>query len=178
MSEAFIGEIRIFGFNFPPVNWAFCDGQIVSIQQHTALFSLIGTFYGGNGTTTFALPNFQGRSGVQQGTGPGLSTYNVGETAGESVVTLTLGEIPLHNHAINTRAAGAITQAARIPTPQAFLGTSSPDALYNDATPNPMTSFAPAAIGFTGGTQPHDNLQPYQVVNFCVCLVGIFPSRG
>jgi microcystin-dependent protein len=178
MSEPFLGEMRIFGFNFPPLNWAFCDGQILSIQQHTALFALLGTFYGGNGTTTFALPNFQGRSGVQQGTGPGLSTYAVGELTGERMVTLTLGDLPLHNHAINTKASGAVTQAARIPTPQAFLGTSSPDALYNDATPNPTTMFAPATIGFAGGGQPHDNLQPYQVVNFCISLAGIFPSRG
>ena len=178
MSEAYIGEIRIFGFNFAPLNWAFCDGQLLAISQYTVLFSVIGTFYGGNGQTTFALPNFQGGTGIQQGTGIGLSTYDVGEPSGVPNVTLTQGQLPLHNHVINTRAAATQTQALRIPTSQSFLGSSKPDDLYSNVTPNPTTGFSPSAISFTGQSLPHDNMQPYQVQNFCICLNGIFPSRS
>jgi microcystin-dependent protein len=179
MSEAYIGEIRVFGFNFAPVGWFFCDGQTLPIQQYTALFSIIGTFYGGNGTTTFALPNFQGRSGVHQGTGTGLSTYDVGEQSGQSTVTLTQGQMPMHNHVINTRAPATATQEQRVPTAgQSFLGSSKPDDLYSSAAPSPAASFSPAAIGMSGQSLPHDNMQPYQVLNFCICYDGYYPSRN
>jgi microcystin-dependent protein len=122
--------------------------------------------------------SFQGRIGIQQGTGIGLSTYDVGEPSGVPNVTLTQGQLPLHNHVINTRAAATQTQALRIPTSQSFLGSSKPDDLYSNVTPNPTTGFSPSAISFTGQSLPHDNMQPYQVQNFCVCLNGIFPSRS
>jgi microcystin-dependent protein len=178
MSEAYIGEIRIFGFNFAPMNWAFCDGQLLSISQNTALFSVIGTFYGGNGQTTFALPDFQGRTGIQQGTGIGLSTYDVGEPSGSTTVALTQGQLPLHNHVINTYAGSTATQVLQTATSQSFLGNAKPDDLYSSVTPTPTTAFSPTAIGLTGQSLPHDNMQPYQVQNFCICLNGYFPPRG
>ena len=178
MSDAFIGEIRAFGFTFAPVNWAFCDGQLMSIAQNSALFAIIGTFYGGDGQTTFALPNLQGRTGIQQGTGPGLSTYFLGEQSGTETITLTQGQMPLHSHEIDTKAPATQTQAARIPSSTAFLASSNPDKLYSNAAPSPTTSFAMNAIGITGQSLPHDNQQPYLVVNFCMCQFGIFPSRN
>lgn len=178
MSEAYIGEIRIFGFNFAPIEWATCDGQVLSISQNTALFSIIGTFYGGNGTTTFALPNFQGDTGIQQGTGTGLSTYNVGQQSGTANVTLLLGQLPSHNHAITAQDAGAPTQGVHAPTASTFLGGSDPDQLYNNATPSPSTAFNTAAIGLSGQSLPHPNMQPYQVLLFCISLSGIFPTRS
>jgi microcystin-dependent protein len=179
MSEAYIGEIRIFGFNFAPANWAFCDGQLLSISQYSALFSIIGTFYGGNGTTNFALPNFQGCTGINQGTGTNLSTYDVGEISGQTSVTLTVGQLPLHNHAINTMAPASGPQEVKVPTGQSFLGTSKPDDLYYKQTPLPATTtFWPSAISFSGGSLPHDNMQPYLVLNFCICLNGYFPTRS
>lgn len=178
MSNNYVGEIRIFGFSFAPVDWAYCDGQLLSISQNTALFSIIGTYYGGNGQTTFALPNFQGRSGVHQGTGAGLSTYDLGEISGAENITLTQGQIPLHSHAINTKNASTATQAARQPSASAYLGGSFPDSLYNDQTPSPATSFAPQAISMSGSSLPHENMQPYLVLNYCICLYGVFPSRN
>lgn len=178
MTNAFIGEIRIFGYPFATRDWAFCDGQLLSIAQNTALFSIIGTYYGGNGQTTFALPNFQGRSGVQQGTGPGLSTYDLGEVSGTETVTLTQGQIPLHNHTINTQAASTATQAAKVPNSNAYLGNSFPDNLYNDQVPSPTMSFSANAITISGGSMPHENMQPYLVLNFCICMYGVFPSRN
>lgn len=177
MSNAFIGEIRIFGFTFAPRDWAFCDGQLLSIAQNTALFAIIGTYYGGNGQTTFGLPNFQGRTGVQQGTGPGLSTYDLGEASGTATVSLTQGQLPLHDHVINAKG-GSGTQNGRIPTTAAFIGTSAPDKLWNAAPPSPAAAFAPNAIGINGQGLPHDNEQPYLVVNMCICLYGVFPSRN
>jgi microcystin-dependent protein len=178
MSNPFVGEIRIFGFSFAPRNWAFCDGQLLSISQNTALFSLLGTYYGGNGTTTFALPNFQGRTGVQQGTGPGLSSYVIGEETGSETVTLTQGQLPLHNHVVNAIIPVAVTQELHSPTPAAFLASSSPDFVYSDAAPSPNTSLWSGAIAVAGGNQPHDNTQPFLVLNFCICMAGVYPARN
>jgi microcystin-dependent protein len=178
MSNAYIGEIRPFGFSFAPRNWATCDGQLLNISQFTALFAIIGTYYGGNGTTNFALPNMTGRTGVHQGQGQGLSQYVIGEMTGSSAITLLSTEIPMHNHGINTKAAGTTTQSQKFPTPAAFLGGSNPDAIYNDATPSPATPFAPQAIGIAGQGMPHDNLQPLQALLFCIAIWGIFPSRN
>jgi len=178
MSEAYIGEIRIFGFNFAPLGWATCDGQLLPIAQYSALFAIIGTFYGGNGTTNFALPNFQGDTGVNQGTGPGLSTYEVGEQSGFANVTLLVGQLPTHNHTINTLDAATGTQGVHTPTTSAYLGNSHPDRVYNNATPSPTTAFNAAAIGISGQNQPHPNMQPYQVQLFCISLEGVFPVRG
>ena len=141
MTNPYVGEIRIFGFNFAPVGWATCDGQILSISQNTALFSLLGTNYGGNGTTTFALPNFQGDTGVQQGQGSGLSQYFVGQQSGTTTVTLNQNNLPLHNHVINTQVAGVSSQGLHAPTSTAYLGNSDPDRLYNStATPTLKSS--------------------------------------
>ena len=177
MSNPYVGEIRIFGFNFAPVGWATCDGQILSISQNTALFSLLGTNYGGNGTTTFALPNFQGDTGVNQGQGPGLSQYFVGQQSGTTTVTLNQNNLPQHNHVINTRGAGNSTQGLHAPTSTAFLGDSDPDRLYN-TTATPTLSMAPQAIGSSGQGQPHDNMQPYLVLLFCIALRGVYPPRS
>lgn len=178
MSNPFVAEIRIFGFTFAPRNWAFCDGQLLSIAQNTALFSLVGTYYGGNGQTTFGLPNFQGCTGVHQGTGPGLSTYDLGELSGTTTVTLTQGQLPLHTHAVNAIVPLTLTQELHSPTAAAFLASSSPDFVYSDAAPSPNTSLSPTAITVAGQGLPHDNMQPYLVVNFCICMAGVFPARN
>jgi microcystin-dependent protein len=177
MSNPYVGEIRIFGFNFAPIGWATCDGQILPISQNTALFSLLGTNYGGNGTSTFALPNFQGDTGVQQGQGPGLSQYFVGQQSGTTTVTLAQNNLPLHNHVINTQAAGVSSQGLHAPTSTAYLGNSDPDRLYN-STVTPTLSMAPQAIGPSGLGQPHDNMQPYLVLLFCIALQGVYPPRS
>jgi microcystin-dependent protein len=177
MSNPYLGEIRIFGFNFAPLGWATCDGQLLPISQNTALFSLLGTFYGGNGTTTFALPNFQGITGVNQGQGSGLSPYSVGEQTGTTTVTLVQNNLPLHNHTINTQDAGVSSQGLHAPTNTAFLGNSDPDRLYNQ-TATPTLSMAPQAIGSSGQGQPHDNMQPYEVLLYCIALRGVYPPRS
>jgi microcystin-dependent protein len=178
MTDQFLGEIRIFGFNFAPVGWATCDGQILAISQSTALFSLIGTYYGGNGTSNFQLPNFQGNTGINQGQGPGLSQYFIGEQTGTSTVTLQTNQLPAHTHTINTQSAGLSSQLLHAPTSVGYLGNSLPDKLYNDAV-SPSQVFAPQAIGpGAGGSQPHENRQPYLVLLFCIALQGVFPSRN
>jgi microcystin-dependent protein len=177
MTNPYVGEIRIFGFNFAPVGWATCDGQILSISQNTALFSILGTNYGGNGTSTFALPNFQGDTGVQQGQGPGLSQYFIGQQSGTTTVTLNQNNLPAHNHTINTQDAGNSTQGLHAPTSTAFLGNSDPDRLFN-ATASPTLTMAPQAIGPSGTGQPHDNMQPYEVLLFCIAMVGVYPPRS
>jgi len=177
MSNPYLGEVRIFGFNFAPLGWATCDGQILSIAQNTALFSILGTNYGGNGTTTFALPNFQGDTGVQQGQGSGLSPYSVGQQSGTTTVTLNQNNLPQHNHVINTQAAGVSSQGLHAPTSTAYLGNSEPDRVYN-TTATPTLSMAPQAIGSSGQGQPHDNMQPYEVLLFCIALRGVFPPRS
>ena len=177
MSNPYLGEVRIFGFNFAPLGWATCDGQILSIAQNTALFSLLGTNYGGNGTTTFGLPNFQGDTGVQQGQGSGLSPYAVGQQSGTTTVTLNQNNLPQHNHVINTQDGGNSTQGLHAPTSTAFLGNSEPDRVYN-TTATPTLSMAPQAIGPSGQGQAHDNMQPYEVLLFCIALRGVFPPRS
>jgi microcystin-dependent protein len=177
MSNPYLGEIRIFGFNFAPLGWATCDGQLLSIAQNTALFSLLGTNYGGNGTTTFALPNFQGDTGVQQGQGAGLSPYFVGQQSGTPTVTLNQTNLPQHNHVINTQAAGDSKQNLHAPTNVAFLGTSEPDKLYAK-TVTPTLAMAPQAIGSSGQGQAHDNMQPYEVLLYCIALRGVYPPRS
>jgi microcystin-dependent protein len=172
MATPFIAEIRIFGFNFAPRGWAFCQGQIQSISQNTALFSLLGTNYGGDGRTTFGLPDLRGRSPLSQGQGPGLTPRIVGERAGTENVTLLAGNLPAHTHTL---------AAVDAPANQASPGGNSPaqdaggNRLYNSAANVSMgaTSVAPA-----GGGQPHSNLQPSLVVNFCIALQGAFPARN
>lgn len=178
MSTPFLGEIRAFGFTFAPTGWAFCDGQLLSIAQYSALFAIIGTYFGGNGQTTFQLPNLQGRIPMHWGNGAGLSSYVLGETEGTPSVTVTLGQMPMHTHTVHTAVPQTATQGTGIPTNSAYLGSSDPDKLYNDATPNPATSFSQKAIWIAGQGLPHENMQPFLAVNFCIALAGIFPSRN
>lgn len=171
MADPYTGEIKIISFNFPPRGWAFCNGQILPIAQNQALFSLFGTTYGGNGVTTFGLPNLQGRVPVCWDTVHGQNV--LGEIGGQETHTLTSAEMPLHNHALKVRdgLGNANTPSgnvlAKAPVGLGFQYSSSPD---NVAAANTTTSI--------GGSQPHTNMMPYLVVNFCVALVGIFPSRN
>lgn len=175
MSEPFIAEIRMFGFNYAPRGWAQCNGQIMQIAQNSALFSLIGTTYGGNGTTTFGLPNLQGRAALHWGQGPGLSSRSIGQTGGTANVTLSQAQIPQHTHAVNASANNA-DQAS--PTNNAWatgvVGRGNVN-LYSSTTDSTMN---PAALSPAGGNQPHDNMPPYLVMNFCMAIQGIYPSRN
>ena len=172
MSEQFLGEIRMFGFNFPPTGWALCNGQFLSISQNTALFSLLGTFYGGNGTTNFALPDLRSRVPLHQGTGPGLSGYVLGQSGGTEAVTLNVQQMPAHNHPVNTT-----RNPAQFTEPQNRLLAPSSQNAYRDTAETGIV-MAAKMIADAGGSQPHDNIQPYLTVNFCIALVGIYPSRN
>lgn len=161
------------GFNFPPQGWALCNGQILSIAQNTALFSLLGTTYGGNGQTTFALPDLRSRVPIHPGQGAGLSSYTIGQLGGVESVTLLATQIPSHNHGVNCNTGGG-TQASPASAYPAVesTGTSLDYAAASNGAMNP------AMIGNTGGSQPHTNIQPYLCVNFIIALQGIFPSRN
>lgn len=176
MTEPFIGMIALFGFNFPPRGWALCNGQLLSISQNTALFSLLGTTYGGDGQTTFALPNLQSRVPLGMGQGPGLSNYRIGQTGGSENVTLLSTQMPAHNHALNVSGApGTTNSPAGNVLATAFL----PDeTAVNAYTTTPNNTASPQAIGMAGGNQPHENVQPYLAMNYCIALQGIFPSRN
>ncbi|MDQ6615277.1 MAG: tail fiber protein [Actinomycetota bacterium] len=171
MSEPFLGEIRVFGFNFAPQGWATCSGQILPISQNTALFSLLGTTYGGNGQTTFALPDLRGRAPLSFGQGPGLQNYDLGEVSGSESVTLTSGQLPTHAH--NVVAHGGPASATR-PGGAVPAQTSGPS--YAAAPDG--TNMNAGMIGNAGSSQPFDNRQPFLVVNFCIALQGIYPSRN
>ena len=171
-----IAEIRMFAGNFPPSSWAFCDGSLQSIAQNTALFSLIGTTYGGDGQQTFALPDLRCRVSVAPGTGPGLPTITLGELAGQSTVTLTTASIPAHSHAVqvnNNTTGMAATAAGNFLNSKTESGESVAESGLSSAA-----ILAPATIGATGGNQPFDNMQPYLGMNFIICLFGIYPSRN
>jgi microcystin-dependent protein len=177
MTEPFIGEIQLFGFNFAPRGWALCNGATLAIQQNTALFALLGTQYGGNGQTTFQLPNFVSRAGCSQGQGPGLTPRTIGETFGENAVTLTTDTMPAHTHPFTVYNQNDTGKRASSPSPGNALGVptlSSPFA--QNATPN--APFSPSMCMPTGNGQPHENRQPYLAVNFCIALQGVFPSFG
>ena len=167
MSTPFLGMIATYGFNFAPRGWAMCNGQILSIAQNTALFSLLGTTYGGNGQTTFALPDLRSRVPVHMGQGPGLSSYALGQTGGEETVTLTASQMPSHSHG----AQASSTFTSKNPTGRYPSGGGA----YGDTAD---TSLNAAEIASSGGNQPHDNLQPYLTLNTCIALQGIFPSRN
>jgi microcystin-dependent protein len=177
MSDQFVAEIRIFGFNFAPTGWALCDGQIMPISQNTALFSLLGTTYGGDGKSTFALPNIQGSAPLQQGQGAGLSLYDLGEYGGESSVTLLTSEIPLHNHLPN-----CLSGAGNVTSPIGNVWASSKVGKQAEnrysATPGTNPTVSGAMISPVGGNLPHNNMPPYLVLNFCIALQGIFPARS
>jgi microcystin-dependent protein len=175
MADPFVAEIRIFPFNFAPKGWAWCDGQLLPLSQNTALFSLLGTTYGGNGKSNFALPYLQGRAPMHPGQGPGLSLHDLGETGGSETVSLLESEIPSHSHAF--RAAGGDVGEERIPTGRAIARTTGVGGnLYGTvASVVPMSdqSLAPA-----GGDAPHNNMQPYLTFYFNIALQGVFPPRG
>lgn len=179
MSQPYLGEIRIFACNFAPQGWAFCNGQLLAIRQNTSLFSLIGTYFGGDGTTTFALPNYQGAAAMNCGNGPGLTSRVIGEMVGEPTVGLLNSEMPAHSHSLSgaTPGSGAgSVEAVNTPTAQASLGISNPGNCYSTDAPN--TQFAPQAISLAGGSQPHMNMQPYAALNYCIAMQGVFPSRN
>jgi microcystin-dependent protein len=167
MAEPFLSEIRIFSFNFAPKGWAMCNGQLLPINQNQALFSLLGTTYGGNGQTTFALPNLKGRAQVHTGQG-----HTLGESAGEAAHTLTISEMPAHTHA-----ASASPQTGNDVVPTSHVLASPLNQTYR-APDNTLTPLDAGTIGNTGGSQPHENRQPFLILNFCIALQGIFPSQN
>ncbi len=174
MADPFIAEVVIFAGNFAPRQWAFCDGQLLPISNNTALFSLIGTIYGGDGRTTMALPDLRGRVAIGPRTGPGLSTYREGEKGGTQSVTLTTSQIPSHNHIINAdKTLGTSTNPANN-----FMAIDSgTDKIYSTSVTAPTTMNA-NAVGHTGGNLSHENRQPYLAINYVIALFGIFPSRN
>jgi microcystin-dependent protein len=176
VTDPFVAEIRIFGFNFPPNGWAFCNGQLLPITQNTALFSLIGTFYGGDGKSTFALPDLQGAAPMHAGNsaGPGLTERFVGEVSGSEHVTLLQSEIPAHNHTARANTDFATLQVAG---PDRSLARSQNGAAYQDDTSTSLTFMAPQTLAPAGGDQPHNNMQPYLTLNICIALQGVFPQR-
>jgi microcystin-dependent protein len=172
VSNPFVAEIRIFGFNFAPTGWATCDGQLLPISQNTALFSLLGTFYGGDGKTTFALPNFQGSAGVSQGQGAGLSPYFVGQQGGSQTVTLLQSEIPVHTHAWTAANSDSTDQS---PVNEMLAGGVGGITMY--AAAGSQTPLALQALAPAGGSLPHNNMMPFLTLNYCIALQGVFPPR-
>ncbi|MFJ7951292.1 phage tail protein [Lysinibacillus sp. NPDC096418] len=172
--DPYVGEIRIFGGNYAPKDWAFCNGQLLSIRENTALFAIIGTYYGGDGKTNFALPNLNGRVAIHHGTGTGLTTRHIGEVGGETNVTLLESEIPSHNHVPNCNniQTSGVDPTEVIWTDQQGKGSS---LVYSTQVNLPMN---PLAIQPTGGSQPHNNMQPYLGMNFIISLYGVFPPRS
>jgi microcystin-dependent protein len=179
MAEPYVGEIRCFGFNFAPQGWAACNGQLMSIAQNAALFTVIGTTYGGDGSTTFGLPNLQGRVPMHWGNGPSGFNTVIGQTQGQTDVTLATTETPAHTHAVTAQEIGSGGVVLRTPQPNtnSWLASSNPDGVYN-SSPTINTAFASNTINVQGGSQPHTNMQPYLVLNFCMALEGIFPSQN
>jgi microcystin-dependent protein len=173
MADPFVAEIRIFPFNFAPKGWAWCDGQLLPLSQNTALFSLLGTTYGGNGKSNFALPDLQGRAPMHPGQGPGLSLHDLGETGGSETVSLLESEIPSHTHALR---ASLDDGDLAMPGPTRTLAKSGGSNIYSTTTSG-LNSMAPEGLAPAGGDQPHNNLQPYLTFYFCIALQGVFPPR-
>ena len=169
MGQPYIGEIRMFAGNFAPAGWAFCNGQLLPISENDALFTLLGTIYGGDGESTFGLPNLQSRVAVHQGQGPGLGTYTLGEMAGVESVTLTVNQLPVHNHPYL-----ASTAIGNDNDPQGNLIAEGPALPFIAAAPN--GAMAPNSLSPVGGSQPHENRMPYQAVSFIISLYGVFPN--
>lgn len=172
MSGFYIGQIYALGFPFAPRNFAMAAGQILSIAQNQALFSLLGTTYGGNGVTTFALPDLRGRTPIGAFSAPGLSITNLGQVGGSETVTLISSQLPMHNHAMNGTTSNGTTR-----NPNGALFASTTSALHAPVSGG-VVQLDPSTLAATGGTQPHPNMQPYLVINFSIALVGIFPSRN
>jgi microcystin-dependent protein len=176
MADPFVAEIRIFPFNFAPKGWAFCDGQLLPLSQNTALFSLLGTTYGGNGKSNFALPDLQGRAPMHPGQGPGLSLHDLGETGGSETVTLLESEIPAHSHTLRVSSTGTDEEGLKNPTNNITGKEANTLPIY--ITPQANVAMAPQALAPAGGSLPHNNLMPYLTLNFCIALQGVFPPRG
>lgn len=175
MANPFVAEIRIFPFNFPPKGWAFCDGQILPLSQNTALFSLLGTTYGGDGKSNFALPNMQGCAPMHPGQGPGLSLHDLGELGGSDTVALLESEIPAHTHAV--MANNLFDGTAPSPDPTLCYAKASTGTPYSNSTTTNVVAFNSNAIAPAGGDLPHNNLMPYLTLNFCIALQGVYPPR-
>ena len=175
MADPFVAEIRMFGFNFAPTGWAQCNGQLLPLSQNTALFSLLGTFYGGDGKSTFALPNLQGSVPIHQGQGSGLSPYDLGQQGGSQFVTLLQSEMPFHAHVLR----GTIEDATQSSLTQNVIPAQTVNGnLYQSTTNANLGALAPQALSPAGGSLPHNNMMPYLVVNFCIAMQGVFPPRG
>lgn len=173
MSEPFVGQIIAVGFNFAPIGWAPCDGRTLAISEYQVLYTLIGTTYGGNGTTTFNLPDLRGRAAINQGQGPALSSHVLGQALGVESVSLTTAQIGAHTHQLM----GAATATASTPAANTVLGTVTGESIY--LTSGSTVPLAASSIGMaSGGALPHDNLQPYQTINYIIALNGIFPSQS
>ena len=174
MSDPFVAEIRMFGGNFPPKGWATCDGQLLPLSQNTALFSLLGTYYGGDGKSTFALPDLQGSAPLGQGQGAGLAEYFLGQVSGSENITLLTTEMPLHNHVMqgNFNLGDLFT-----PSPAVALTNSDPGFAYTAATGN-LVQMAFQGVSMNGGSLPHNNMMPYLTVTFIIAMQGVFPPRG
>lgn len=176
MADPFVAEIRIFPFNFAPRGWAWCDGQLLPLSQNTALFSLLGTTYGGNGKSNFALPDLQGRAPMHPGQGPGLSLHDLGETGGSETVSLLESEIPAHSHQLTGSLAATDEEGQRNPA-GAYTGvTQASQRIYGG--PSNLTMMAAQTLAPAGGDAPHNNMQPYLTFYFCIALQGVFPPRG
>ena len=180
MASPFVAEIRIFGFNFAPKGWATCDGQLLPISQNTALFSLLGTMYGGDGKSTFALPDLGGNVPLQQGQGSGLQLWDQGEFQGSDFVTLLESEMPAHNHRVNaksTAAGGTPTASGNVPALGAWIQGAQFGVIQQYSVNAPNTQMAFNALAPAGGSLPHNNLMPYLVITYLIALQGIFPAR-
>jgi microcystin-dependent protein len=183
MTDFFVGEIQMFAFDFAPKNWALCNGQLLAIAQNQALFSLLGTTYGGDGVRTFALPDLRGRLPMGQGTGFGLSPRTLGQTLGEESHTLLASETPTHTHSVNVISNPTLTSNTDAPGPTQFLAQTTYSGSVGATTnvyvpdPAPNNAMSAAAVSTTGG-QAHDNLMPLLTVNFCIALFGVFPARN
>ncbi|MGZ5431566.1 MAG: phage tail protein [Thermoanaerobaculia bacterium] len=173
MADPFVAEIRIFPFNFAPKGWAWCDGQLMPLSQNTALFSLLGTTYGGDGKSNFALPDLQGRAPMHPGQGPGLSLHDLGETGGSETVTLLESEIPAHSHAMRDH--DIDLGELNAPAANRSLAKSANSTIYTTAAN--LVTMSPNALTPAGGDQPHNNLQPYLTFYFCIALQGVYPPR-
>jgi microcystin-dependent protein len=186
MSQPFVGQIEAFPYGFAPRGWQPCQGQLLAINQYTALFSLLGTTYGGNGIQTFALPDLRGRVAMGQGNGGGLTPRVIGETLGEENHTILISETPAHNHSLMTAANANTANNVNIPSSTVVLGSATGVASGSPATISPYAATPPAptvllnaaAIGVNNGGQPHNNMMPYLGLQFCIALQGIFPSRS